>query len=105
MTRWSGKAKSSCAESRVNPWLRFGRGSPRSFGLLSDHFIRDFVVRGLRNDFLADKVGLDAIRAGFNDFLGVGVANSGEFLELILRCGVEVDQAGFGGAGGCRLRF
>ena len=68
--------------------LGLGRGA---LGLLGAYFVGDFVVSRLGHDLFANEVGLGAIGAPFDDFLGVGVADAGEFLELVFGCGVEVD--------------
>ena len=59
--------------------------------MLGDYFVGDFVVRRLGHDLFANEIGLGAIGAAFDDFFGVGVADAGEFLELVFGGGVKVD--------------
>src|SRR5579864_3422370 len=59
-------------------------------GLLGDDQILDLVVSRLRNDLLLHQLVLGAIRPPVNDFLGIGVANAGQFLQLIFRCGIDI---------------
>src|SRR2546422_8662553 len=59
--------------------------------LVGDDVVLDLVVRGLRDDVLADQLVLPLVRTVLHDLLGVGLADPGQRLEVGLRGAVEVE--------------
>src|SRR5262245_20372089 len=62
------------------------------FLLFGDDAARNLVVGGLGQDLLVHEIGLGTVRPAVDDFLRVGVADSGEFLELLLAGRIDVQQ-------------
>src|SRR2546430_16951556 len=77
----------------------------RELLLLRDDLVLDFRVGGLRNDLLAHQVGLLGIRTSVNNLLRIFVADAGHSVQLILGCGVNVQQVGIRGSRHCGIRF
>src|SRR5215471_1659864 len=63
--------------------------------LLRHNLILDLVVGRLRNDLLLDEFILPRVRRMLDDFLGVGIADPRQSLELFLSSRVEVERFGF----------
>src|SRR5712671_2083914 len=81
--------------------FRSGGSQGTGLGLLCDDVSLDFVVGGLRNDFLVHQVQFCAVRTAVDNFLRVDIADAGQNLELIFGGGVEIELiAGGGGTGG-----
>src|SRR3954468_12026967 len=85
-------------------WLFRGRGHLVSFRLFRDDHVLDLVVGCLRNDLLANKVNFSAIRPAIDDFLRIGIAYTGQFLQLIGASAIDVEFVCHLGGGGCRAR-
>ena len=62
------------------------------FGVAGDDLILNFVVTGLWEDTSGNELILSGVGAAVDDPLGVGVADTGECLELVGRCGVDVQR-------------
>jgi hypothetical protein len=70
------------------------------FGVAGDDLVFDLVVSGLREDASGNELILGGVGAAVDDSLRVGVANSGECLELVGCCGIDVQGRGGCGSGG-----
>src|SRR5579875_1666173 len=60
--------------------------------LAGDDLVLDLVIRGLRDNSAGNKLVLCRVWPACNDARGISVANAVEGLELIGRCGVDVER-------------
>src|SRR5439155_24718981 len=68
--------------------------------LFGDDLVFDFVVCGLRDDFLADKVVFRPVWPPIDDFFGLGLAYTRQGTELFFGGGIDVQLLGCGGGFG-----
>src|SRR5437867_10835163 len=59
--------------------------------LVGDDVVLDLVVRDLRDDVLADQLVVPLVRTVLHDLLGVGLADPGPRVEVVLRGAVELE--------------